>query len=361
MKVGIMSMQRIKNYGSFLQAYALKKTIESMGNDVEFVDYHQVNASSHNRYTIKNIVKYFLHSSTRKKRKMYAVASLYEAEFDAYFKILGLNEEYNYNPELDVLVIGSDEVFNCYQTHDGQVLSLELFGKDSKCKRLISYAASFGHTTLEQIIQNGEYDTICGYLNQFDSISVRDENSAHIITDMLGTEPKRHLDPVFLYDFEDELSQCDVRIPNEPYMIVYAYRGRFSAEEGKYIKRFAQKNNLKIIALEGVQDFCDDFVLANPFEVIRYVQGAEYVVTDTFHGTVFSIKYNKKFASFVRDSNSQKLKCLLNKFNLCNHIVDNLNDFENVITYDEDYDRINEMIDKEVEISTCYLKDEIMH
>lgn len=70
--------------------------------------------------------------------------------------MLGVTEEMNYNPELDCLVIGSDEVFNCIQKNSNVGYSPELFGKDNRAKKLITYAASFGNTTLEKLDRYGK-------------------------------------------------------------------------------------------------------------------------------------------------------------------------------------------------------------
>ena len=157
-KVGIMSMQRIANYGSFLQAYALKKLIEDTGCNVEFVDYHveapvvKESADSKNKFVRKlekgmETFKYNVPFSHK-------VAFIkYKQSFGKkYMPLLGVTENMNYNPNLDCLVIGSDEVFNCIQKNTNVGNSLELFGKDNNAKRLISYAGSFGNTTIHIII-----------------------------------------------------------------------------------------------------------------------------------------------------------------------------------------------------------------
>ena len=91
-------------------------------------------------------------------------------------------------------------------------------------------------------------------------------------------------------------------------MIVYAYGTRIrKIEEIQAIKKFARKHKLKIIALEGVQNWCDDYIVADPFRMLDYFYYAEYVVTDTFHGTIFSIINRKSL---------QQLSELLTKINL---------------------------------------------
>ena len=103
----------------------------------------------------------------------------------------------------------------------------------------------------------------------------------------------------------------------------------------------------------------------NPFEVLAYVKKADYVVTDTFHGTVFSIKNNKKFATFLRSGhetvygNNEKLYDLLDTFNLLDRSVNKLSDLENILLSEPDYNKVNTIIDSEVKKGKAYLKEQI--
>ncbi len=127
MKVGIISMQRIVNYGSFLQAYSLKNTIESMGHEVEFVDYEiepPIVPNPNNDYQPpkkKNVLQKAMtyaweHRSakSRKVRKYNRFLMNLGKDFrELYFPMLGMSEVRNPRAKEDVIVIGSDEVFNC--------------------------------------------------------------------------------------------------------------------------------------------------------------------------------------------------------------------------------------------------------
>lgn len=120
-KVGIMSMQRIANYGSFLQAYALKQLIEEVGCNVEFVDYHvgapviAENADSKNKVVRK--IEKGLETFRYRAPLAHKLSFIrYKQSFARkYMPLLGIADEMNYNPTVDCLVIGSDEVFNCIQ------------------------------------------------------------------------------------------------------------------------------------------------------------------------------------------------------------------------------------------------------
>ena len=109
-------------------------------------------------------------------------------------------------------------------------------------------------------------------------------------------------------DYKSEVPQ----IKDSNYILVYGYDNRLI--EKKYvqeIKAFAKKHGKKLYAVGFFQDWCDKLIVASPLEVLGWVKQADYVVCETFHGTVFSIKYQKQFACIVRDSNRNKLGDLL--------------------------------------------------
>lgn len=320
-----MSMQRIINYGSFLQAYALKKTIESLGHEVEFVDYHignpivnELNDGDDTSSLLSKAFNVVFSKKYREKRKSEIIQNesygIYYNKFKSeWLPLLGVTEKKNYNPNIDMLVIGSDEVFNCTQSNPDVGYSPELFGFNSNANTIISYAASFGSTTLQKLTEYHKRNEIASFLLSFEKISVRDKNSYIIVKELTGIEPTMNVDPVLLYDFEKEIPS-DVDLKN--YIIVYAYSGRINDEEAKAIQEFAHKNNKKTLSIGVRQSFTDEYRCVDPFKMLAYFKNADYVVTDTFHGTVFSIKYQVPFVTLIRDSNSNKLSDLLNKFNL---------------------------------------------
>ena len=341
MKVGIMSMQRVVNYGSFLQAYGLRSVIKELGHEVEFVDYlpepslipeAQISRSSRILAKAKNFLRLASPSYREYRNKQIRMnrsfSEFYCTFQEKFLPVLGVHEQKNYCPNLDALVIGSDEVFNCTQPGTSVGYSLQLFGKDHRANKLISYAASFGSTTLEKLEHYQVAEEVGAHLRSFDCISVRDDNSVDIVRNLTGCIVEQHIDPVLLYDFPevDEIS-----IPLRDYMIVYAYAGRIQEAEAEEIRHFAIKHKKKILSLGFYQPFCDEYILASPLEVLAYIKNADYVVTDTFHGSVFSIKYQVPFATIIRESNQQKLSDLLHRFCLDARKVVELSDLENIL------------------------------
>lgn len=368
-KIGIMSMERIFNYGSFLQAYSLKNMIKSLNYDTCFVDYHpgkilvktnETNSLLRKVMKVNETIK--VHTSLQNKLKYINYKKNYAAN---YYPLLGLKSEKNYlTNDLKTLVIGSDEVFNCVQSNVNVGFSKDLFGANSKADRLISYAASFGNTTIEKLNKYKISDQIAKWLNEFDSLSVRDENSKKIVQKLTNKKVVENLDPVLIYFNPEILSNILLKyeVPRQKYLLLYGYSGRFSLSECRKIKKFAQENNLKILCIGGIQHCCDEFIDCSPFEVLSYFNNAEYVITDTFHGTIMSIINHRPFVTIIREEgygNSQKLQDLLNKLGLSNRKITDLNNladyFKNLINYEN----IEVILNEERKKAIDYLSKEL--
>ncbi|MCD8335809.1 MAG: polysaccharide pyruvyl transferase family protein [Lachnospiraceae bacterium] len=362
-RVGILSMQRIFNYGSFLQAYGLRQIILDLGYEVQFVDYHPgetlipSNGGTGIKRKIKKGLEAFRYEAPMaEKLKFINYKKNYAAN---YYPYLGITNEMNYSPDIDVLVIGSDEVFNCVQDNTNVGFCPELFGQGAKAKKVISYAASFGNTTIDKLEKYDVADQVSGWLKEFDAVSVRDENSAAIIEKLTGKNPDLNLDPVLMYAFIEKCEAIPKTINESKYMILYGYSGRFTSAECRKIREFADKKHLKVFCIGGVQNCCDRFLDCNPFEVIAYFQHAEYVVTDTFHGTILSVITHAQFTSVVRNEgygNAEKLTDLLQRLDLTGRSLDEMNDLEMQLTEPIDYAITDKLIQDERIHTEMYLR-----
>lgn len=360
-KVGIMSMQRILNYGSFLQAYALKEILSDLGCNVEFVDYHigknliEPNNSGIKRKLNKAADTFKIKAHLKDKTRFIK----YKKNFAKnYYPYLGIQDVYNYNPSLDILIIGSDEVFNCVQDNPNVGFSPELFGVNNRAKRVVSYAASFGNTTMEAMKVHRIYDEVKECFLKFDRISVRDKNSYDIVCEMTGKEPEQHLDPVLVYDFSGKYNIAR-SVSDNKYLILYGYNGRFSLEECRRISQFAKKRGLKIYCIGGLQYCCDKYIDCSPFDVIAYFKNADFVVSDTFHGTILSVITHKKFVTVIRggsNGNSQKLSSLLEDLNLKDRLLTGSGNMERMLVEDIDYESVDRILHRERQRTKEYLK-----
>ncbi|HCE11657.1 MAG TPA: polysaccharide pyruvyl transferase family protein, partial [Enterococcus sp.] len=266
-KIGIMSMQRIYNYGSFLQAYGLKKLIEEIEVDskIVFVDYTPgkplIESENKSNKIIRNFQKLKEYNNVNtniiNKIKFFNHKRLFEKKF---YPLLGINSERVSSKGLDTLIIGSDEVFNCVQSNANVGYSTDLFGRNSEAKKVISYAGSFGNTTYTKLVSQNLVKELKDDFSRFESVSVRDRNSLNIVEQLGVKNPHLNIDPVLAYDYMNKEKQIPQnRLFKSKYIIVYGYSGRIQPKENAAIKKFAKNNGFKILCFGGVQDCCDYF------------------------------------------------------------------------------------------------------
>ena len=372
-----MSMQRIENYGSFLQAYSLRQMLEELGHEVVFVDYEvepcivkAPNSADPPRrlllYRIVRKIYYLLLDAIHtfdgtKKAKQRLDASRLRNCYADYSRQLGVTEVRTENIPVDVLVIGSDEVFNCLQTNPAVGYSKQLFGKDVNAGKVITYAACAGFTTVEGLRKYGILDEVSTMLSEnFAHLSVRDKNTFNLVESLTGRKPETHLDPVLVADFSPQIVEKN---DLTDYIVVYSYEERMSnrIDERDVIQSFAHEHGLKTVSIGNYQTWTDLHIPAAPFELLGYIKNAEYVITDTFHGTVFSIILEKRFATIVRESNAQKLGSLLSQFGLSDRQVTQLSELETVITGDIDYKNANAVRKRGREAAMKYLRTAILN
>lgn len=354
-KIGIMSMQRIRNYGSFMQAYGLKTTIENISKDyqVEFVDFEPGDSLVNDQ-----VVDKIYDSDFKQKLHKKVINVIFAIKYKLFWlpKYLKVNK-YNEGLDISTLIIGSDEVFNCTQPGKRIGFSKDLFGEKHKNSNVISYAASFGYTNIDRLKKYKIDTDIKDMLSKnFSNISVRDNNSMEIVKKLTNLEPFLNLDPVLISNVD---KFANGKIKDSNYIIIYSYACRISKEEGEQIKEYAKSNGKKIISIGTYQECADKTITPDPFKMLNYFKNADGIITDTFHGTIFSIIFNRKFVTLIRNSNSNKLVDLLNRLKLENRIVNNLKDLKNNLNKEIDYKITNKIIENERNNAINYLKNNI--
>lgn len=155
------------------------------------------------------------------------------------------------------------------------------------------------------------------------------------------------------YDFSKHIRKVDAK----DYILIYTYPERITAEEQEIIIRFAKNNNKKLLSIGCCYPWSETVIPDSPFQVLSYFDSADYVITDTFHGTVFAVKYNKNFCAFIRNSNQFKLQFLLQQFDQQNRKADRASDLCEILMNEPDYSRTNEIIKSERLRSIDFLSD----
>ena len=361
-------MQRVPNFGSLLQSYSLKKMLECMGVEVHFIDIEKIEeddkAVGERLQFSKEVEKNSGILSKLKKIDKYAfnrikirkIADKQDRCFEEFRKnILDIKASDN-DEKYDLCIIGSDEVFNC-MTPSAWGFTSQLFGNVKQADDVITYAASCGATKYDQlnpemirIIKNA-FERVSGF-------SARDMNTKEFIEQLTSEPIESHLDPVWVGDFQDELDQISITVDlPKRYCIIYSYYNRIhDKKEINDILRFCKEKNLEPLALGAPQMWLKNYVAVSPFEMLKIFQKADFIITDTFHGTIFSEKFNGHFAVMYRDSNKNKLSDLVKKIGAENHVITDFGDLHTVYKEYRERKVVLHLVQEQRKISMNYLK-----
>lgn len=358
MKIAIVSMQRIVNFGSVLQAYSLRRILRELTDaEVEFLDIEQEPALKSRKSVPDSVdyetpVVYPPGIFQRGKRWCIARLSAWNKRLIRGFmeKELGLTEE-NSRKTYDLAIVGSDEVFN----HKKGVC-LQLHGEVRQAPRVITYAASCGSAVAEDI-EPEDMERVKSAMGRFAAMSVRDEATERYAAAFHQGALHHHLDPVLVGDLYCREHR---KVPLKNYLLVYAYGQRIrTPEEINAIRNYARKRKLKIVAMGGSQFWCDLYIPAAPLRLMDYFYGADCVLTDTFHGTIFSVINGKRFAVMERKTNRNKLTGLLKDLELEDRLVRDLEDLEKILSRDVAYDRVETILQRERLRTRAYLRKQL--
>jgi hypothetical protein len=300
LRIGVLTFHRCVNYGSYWQARSLLEGLQARGHDVVLLDY---DCPETDRVEWRCAMQPLLpRRSSRQDIRLYgrkarafhrAIAGL---PVSARFP---LREPQAMEPR-DLVVIGSDEVWNLTHPWFG---GYELFwGGGIPATRVVSYAASFGNYDAEAGID----ERWSRRLEEFDAISVRDDNSRRLVSAALDEEPALVLDPVLQFPIA---RPGQAPVADEPFVALYGHS--FSDGFAAATRRWAETRGLKLVSIGYRNDWADEQWLdADPFEFATFIAQAEAVVTNFFHGCVFALLNEKPFACAVSPYRMNKVRDL---------------------------------------------------
>lgn len=354
--IGILTFHRALNYGAVFQAYALQAALRSMGAEAEIIDYR----ASFNEKRFRR----------KKLGEILSIRELYSIIFRNSYKLNSRKpfEAFNSNMPMSVvcttqdelrevcskydrIVSGSDQVWNiaCTSGDDSYFLP---FLNDSQKKT--SYAASIGYEKLpEQFTE--QYKK---WISDFSDISVREKSAVDIVRELTGREAEYVVDPTLLLEKFDWLKLADEsKVPEESFVLMYLMSE--DRELMRFAKKLARKDNCKLLyindrlfKLPGAVNLRD----ITPEQWLGLFAKASYVVTNSFHGTVFSINFNKQF--FVRyiphSIANTRIRCALEEYGLLNREINSLDNTQC------DYQTVNNILTKNREHSLEFLKNRII-
>ena len=312
MKIGILTFWWSNdNYGQLMQCYALHKYLCSLGHDVFLIRYNSKLDIKGSPLPVKllkilNPVKVINH--IKNKRNISAIQKE-QITNDRHFedfrnKYINFSRTYNsYSelkndpPEADIYIVGSDQVWKCWFDENRLFSNLMHayfldFGKKST-KRL-SYAARWGTTELNDSFSK----QVAPLLNQFDFIGVREETGINLCTQCGRNDAEWTCDPTLLLSADDYRKLYLENVINkqkDKYLLLYMLNNEYDFDLN-YVYSFAASKNLKVIYItgNGVLDNRDKVYASIP-EWLYLIDNADYVVTNSFHCSVFSAIFHKKF------------------------------------------------------------------
>lgn len=328
MKIGIVTPYDSANCGAYLQAYANKCFLEKNNYNVCFIQWRNEKQRKKEYFskpkTIKELIRCiqrYPFLCVRYKRMTQALK-----EFDIQ-KNTG---------DLDCTVVGSDEIWNIKVSQ----FQNPIFYGGVEQKSCIAYAPSAGQAALKDY---NDFPWVRECLEKMTYAGVRDENTKNIVGKLVAKQVEIVCDPTMLLPI-NELDFPHERKIKDRYMIVYSYS--VPKEHQAYLKRYARKNNLKLVSICLYQSWCDLNINCHPLEFSSYIQFSECVYTTTFHGTIFTLLNHKNCAIY---SCSKKLKDLLewtHKEETMLSLTATYDEFESLITKQHSYELFETIIEK---------------
>ena len=327
-KIGILTYHTGYNYGASLQAYALQNVVRRMGYDVEtinfeterFVNSREMFARSPRRLKewIKVISRLPYYDALQRRQHLFdkftneclALSPLYRQE----------KEVIEHAREYDCIICGSDQIWNL-STDDAPAANHLFFLNFPKAQRRVSYAASFGKWVKEA---PGHVDEFLPWLKTFDKISVREISGVDYVRS-LGLDCQICLDPTVLLDKEDYEQICAERLIEKKYVLLFSWA--CTSEVVRAAKEVGRRLNLPVINIvpppramfSGLERKLD----VGPREFLSMIKNAEFVVTNSFHGTAFATTFEKPYASLVVNNKCDlRMKSLLEQLGISYHLTD---------------------------------------
>ena len=342
MRIGIITFHCSYNYGSALQAYALQRFLISQGYETETISYYSKDFDQYKLFRpakYKTGMKYALYDLIYIGRHIKRKRSFRNFVAD---NLIVSEEEYNdgniaqANQRYDCFICGSDQIWNTDCTR-GVVPAFFLEFADEGKPR-IAYAPSIAHDR----ISNDYIDAFRSAVNKIDYLSVREESGRAILAELTDKEITCAADPTLLLDADDyrQLMKEKAGIPEGKYIFLYMLE--WNAETVKYCKKLKERFHLPIyylinrdtIKTIGLFDKEDKNLYGiDPGQFLTCLAGSRFVVTNSFHATVFSIIFHKQFCSFCTRHSYSRTVDLLNNLGLSNRINDNLSDIGEEIDY----------------------------
>lgn len=368
MKIGVLTFHRAHNYGAMLQAYALRKTLNKRGYDVEFISYRQksiedaykvrlwkydISSSFHNN--VLNLISNII-TLLKRLRRAYVFkqfTSSYLPESKSYSKEQLLSNTLDY----DVVFFGSDQIWTTrFLGKFDEVFWGDIHLTNGK---KVAYAPSMELKELS----DEEKQFIKTHIRNFDSLSARETSMSNLLESITGLKVRTVLDPTLLCersDYKEILSTSKFKF-SEPYVLVYQV-GQHN-EVMEIAKVIANQLKCRIIEigsqvlLHSDSSYKDKF---GPSEFVSLIANATFVVSCSFHGTAFAVNFHKPFYSVLISGIDSRVRSFLNQLNLQKRGVRKAEDVDVESIMNIDYSQVELLLNKLRTLSLEYI-DQSLH
>lgn len=352
--IKIITLHCPLNYGAALQAYALKTYLRAIGQDAELIDYRPDYIVDKQKYTYvgkksiaKNVIAkcayIFAKFPSRYKIKhnfsIFMKKELCKGD-NIYHSIEDLRRD---TSQADVFFTGSDQIWNT-QMENGwdDAFFLSFVSKGKKC----SYAASMAKSS---VLTPEEKQRFKQMLEDFDMISVREENAKNILQPLVRQEIRWVLDPVFLLSeskWKMMADKAEEKVTEQKYILIYPMGDGLNVISTA--QKLSKETGLPIYSISKTirsQGVTRQFNGYTPYEFLHLIQNAQYVVTNSFHGTSFSIIFKKNFWACSIGNTSSRITSLLQSLDLSHRFLsdgEEKDSFVETIDYGKTYKKLEE-------------------
>lgn len=367
-KIGLVSYHRDPNYGTMLQAFALAYSIRSLGKECEYINYYEYCRPSYLKQLLSiiyKLVKKIINIKGKSEYSYYndkdfcAIRKAYNdfhRKYIPYSKIKYYFDTINnLQNEYALFIVGSDQTWSFAVNNNGNTINFLEFVNDNYKKR--SYAPSIGsvHIDTDQLNQ------LKMKLDGFHYLSCRERPNCELLESRLARKVEYVLDPTLLLKPIDWNALLNSNpIINCNYILAYILGKRECVSS--FAEKLGAKYNLPVYYVLTRPEFNNKKNIiksAGPLEFVGLIRNSSFVVTDSFHGTIFSLNFEKEFFSFVKreggenNIDNDRIGTILDEFGLSHRLLvdDNLNDFAPI-----PYTEVNQKLDELRDLSFAYLR-----
>lgn len=362
MKIAIITMHAARNYGAVLQTYALQKYLENKGAQVTIIDYRRknqyllgylFNVNTKFRNNLLRSTLFITKTFVPKLCTSRLFSKFLQRKIHLSSPIKNI-ESIKYAIKADLYCTGSDQVWNPLANLGFDPMFF-LNGIEPK----VSYAASIGLHSLEYRY----HDEMKKYLNQYKAISIREESSLDILS-KLGFAGECVLDPSLLLTQTqwDSFAKIKNNIPDK-FLLIYYFGNTASIIQ--LASKIAKQKNIRIVRISvGFESYKEDDIVLRfltPEEFVGLFSKASFVLTNSFHGTAFSVNYGVDFLVYPTTENNARFDSILNMFGLQSRNLRNIKDIDSTIKEIINWKSVNEKLERKRKQSYLFIEANILH